>query len=336
MTHSSLPRAHDVRTPPSTQPVLLVVVDTEEEFDWSAPFSRANTSVSAMKHVGRAHTVFSRYGIKPTYVMDYPVASQSDGVRPLQELFQSGKCAIGAHLHPWVNPPHSEVVGPAASFTCNLPPDLQADKLRVLVDAVGEQFDRPPRVFKAGRYGIGRATTDILDRMGFQVDNSVCPAMDFTADGGPSFVDFDACPFFLTPALLECPCTVDFVGWLGPLGASGHRLAETPSLRRMRAVGVLSRLRAVRRIMLSPEGNTVEEMRTLAQVLYQRGLRVFTLSYHSPSLVPGHTPYVRSQKDLERFLACLDEFCEFFMHELKGRTTTAEELREEMMLESNR
>jgi hypothetical protein len=335
VTRLSLPRVHGVSTPASTQPVLLVVVDTEEEFDWGAPFSRANTSVTAMRHVGRAHTIFSRYGIKPTYVMDYPVAADPNGVRPLQELFESGQCAIGAHLHPWVNPPHSELVGPTTSYTCNLSPELQAEKLRALVDVIGEQFGRPPRVFKAGRYGIGTTTANLLDQMAFHVDHSVCPAMDFTPDGGPSFVNFDAYPFFLTPTLLEFPCTVDFVGRLGRLGPTGHRLADTPSLRRLRAVGVLGRLRAVRRIMLSPEGNTVEEMCTLAQVLYDRGLRVFTLSYHSPSLVPGHTPYVRNQRDLESFLACLDEFCEFFMHELNGRTTTSEALRKEMILESH-
>jgi hypothetical protein len=267
-------------------------------------------------------------------VIDYPVAAQMDGSKPLLELFRSGACALGAHLHPWVNPPHSETVGPEASFTCNLDPDLQAQKLEALTAVISERFDLRPRVFKAGRYGIGRATTDVLARMDYRVDSSVCPSMDFTPAGGPSFVAFDAQPFFLTPTLREGPCTVDYVGWMGPARRAVHRLADTPALERVRAVGALSRMRAVRRIMLSPEGNTLEEMCTLARVLHRRGLRVFTLSYHSPSLEPGHTPYVRTAQDLDRLLACLDGFCEFFMTELRGRTTTSEELRDEILLES--
>ena len=327
----SLPRTTDVTVPLSTQPVLVTVVDTEEEFDWAAPFSRANTRVTAMRHVSRAHKVFAKYGVKPTYVVDYPVAAQDDGVKPIEELYRSNVCAIGAHLHPWVNPPYSEMVGPSASFTSNLDPALQSSKLRALTDIIGERFNLQPRVFKAGRYGVSRTTTELVAGMDYLVDNSVCPRMDFTGAGGPSFVEFDARPFFLTPTLLELPCTVDFVGWLGPAGPAVHRAASASVFDRLRAVGVLSRLRAVRRIMLSPEGNTLEEMCALARGLYRRGLRVFTLSYHSPSLEPGHTPYVRSDRDLETFLSCLDGFCDFFMDELRGRTMTAEALRDELM-----
>ena len=35
-----------VRLPREQRPILLVVVDTEEEFDWSAPFDRRNTDVT--------------------------------------------------------------------------------------------------------------------------------------------------------------------------------------------------------------------------------------------------------------------------------------------------
>jgi hypothetical protein len=31
------------------------------------------------------------------------------------------------------------------------------------------------------------------------------------------------------------------------------------------------------------------------------GTEIFSLSFHSPSLVPGHTPYVRDQNDLAGF-----------------------------------
>jgi len=33
-------------------PLLVVVVDTEEEFDWNAPFDRKNTSVEHMREIG--------------------------------------------------------------------------------------------------------------------------------------------------------------------------------------------------------------------------------------------------------------------------------------------
>ena len=51
---------------------------------------------------------------------------------------------------------------------------------------------------------------------------------------------------------------------------------------------------------------------------------MFTLSYHSPSLVPGHTPYVRSAADLERFLDTLERTLDHVMGDLGGRPTTPE------------
>jgi hypothetical protein len=322
-----LPRTRDVRLRPSLAPQLIVVVDTEEEFDWGAPFSRANTAVTAMQHVDRVQSIFDRHGIRPTYVMDYPVATQAEGAEPLKAILARGGCTIGAHLHPWVNPPFSESVNRRNSFTCNLPVDLQRAKLLQLTDAIEGQFGERPRVFKAGRYGLGRATVDLLDALEYDVDNSVCPRMDFRDEDGPSFEQFSAEPFFLTRRLMEIPCTVDYTGWSRGLGPSLHRLASTREGSRLRAVGVLSRLGAVNKVMLSPEGNTFEEMRDLTRSLFARGCRTFTFSFHSPSVAPGHTPYVRTPADLRSFLDRVDRFCAFFLGEFKGLATTPQAFR---------
>ena len=56
----------------------------------------------------------------------------------------------------------------------------------------------------------------------------------------------------------------------------------------------------------------------LTTALARAGHQVFTLTYHSPSLVPGHTPYVRSTNDLEAFLKAISQVCEHFQKELGG------------------
>src|SRR5690349_4670914 len=60
----------------SGPPKLLVAVDTEEAFDWSKPYSRSETSVEHIKYQIRAQRIFECFGVKPIYVVDYPVASQ--------------------------------------------------------------------------------------------------------------------------------------------------------------------------------------------------------------------------------------------------------------------
>jgi len=52
-------------------------------------------------------------------------------------------------------------------------------------------------------------------------------------------------------------------------------------------------------------------MRAVARRLYSSGLRVFTLSLHSPSLEVGNTPYVRSPEDLRALQGSVSDFLDF-------------------------
>src|SRR5207248_11013421 len=92
------------------RPVLLVVVDTEEGFDWSAPFSAEQHSVSAMRRISLCQSVFESFGITPTYVVDYPIANDDHASDELCSFANQGLCIIGSHLQPWVNPPIVETL----------------------------------------------------------------------------------------------------------------------------------------------------------------------------------------------------------------------------------
>jgi len=311
---------------------LFVVVDTEEEFDWGAPFSRSSTTCRAMRSVHRVQEVLDRYGVRPTYVIDYPVATTPDGYEPLLDIQRDGRCAIGAHLHPWVNPPAEEPISGTNSFACNLAPALERDKMARLREAIGARFGAP-RVYKAGRYGLGAASVASLRELGFDIDVSINPHWDYAVYGGPSFTAFDARPFWFGAGapLLEVPCTTGYVGWTGSLAPPLHRVALTPALERLKAVGVLNRLGAASRIMLSPEGSTLAEMTRLTDTLLARGVRTLTMTFHSPSAAVGYTPYVRTQQDLDDFLGRIDGYLQHFFGRHQGTTNTIEAFRDQLV-----
>jgi len=320
------------RVDPTEKARLVVVVDTEEDFDWSRGFSRDHTAVRSMRWVGKVQDIFDAYHITPVYVIDYPVASQPDGYRPLQEIYASGRCLIGAHLHPWVNPPFVESVHRYNSFPGNLPPALEVAKLQLLSDCIGAQFGTRPTIYKAGRYGIGPHTAEILAEQGYAVDVSVCPHMDYSAEGGPDFTHSTVWPYWFgrRHRLLELPLTVGFAGLIRRWGTILHGLASRPAGARLHAVGVLARLGLVDKIWLSPEGYRSAEHVKLVRALYRDGLRVFSFAFHSPSVAPGNTPYVTSQSDLEVFLSRLHRFFDFFIGELGGLPTTPLELKRQL------
>src|SRR6266567_6156138 len=80
--------------PKDAGPFLLVIVDTEEEFDWQS-FSRSACNVGSIRQQVRAQHIFDRYGVVPTYAVDYAVASQEGGYGPLREILDAGRCGIG-------------------------------------------------------------------------------------------------------------------------------------------------------------------------------------------------------------------------------------------------
>ncbi len=310
------------------RPLLLTTVDAEEEFNWGRPFSRATTSVAAMRSQHLAHRVFERYGVVPAYMVDYPVASKPEGREPLLDLLQAGQCSIGAQLHTWVTPPFVERLSARNSHQSNLPAELELAKMQVLTAEIENAFGVRPRVFRAGRYGAGPNTAGILRQLGYQVDTSVLPCWSFRNGGGPDYRRNTAWPHWIGEGrdLLELPISAALVGRAAGLSARLTAPVFSRASERLSIPSALGRLGLLERIKLTPEGITVEEAKRLVRHMHGQGHRVFVLTYHSPSLEIGNTPYVQTQADLDRLLGWLDAFLEFFAGEMGGRASTWPEI----------
>lgn len=302
----------------------MVIVDTEEEFDWSAPLSRTNRSVNSVAAQSAAHEIFAKYGVVPTYVVDYPVAVTESSIGVLTDLLKAGVCEIGAHLHPWVNPPDVEDVNAFNSYPGNLPADLEREKLEVLSAAIENSIGFRPRVYKAGRYGLGINTAAILEETGYDVDLSVVPYTSFAADGGPDYRTFGASPYWFGAKrkLLEIPLTCGFAGVLATSGPRAFPALSSDLGMKLRLPGIAARLRLLERIRLTPEGIDHAAHRRLINSMLAEGHRVFAMTYHSPSLQPGNTPYVRDKADLKAFLGTLRRTLDYFLNEIGGKATT--------------
>lgn len=285
--------------PPSFGTRFMLVVDTEEEFDWSAPFNRDSRSVTAASAMDRAQHYFSGAGVRPLWVTDYPVIDDPRAGPMLARWQAEGRADIGAHCHPWVNPPYDEAVNEANSFAGNLPEALERAKVTVLRDRIAEVTGKPPVAFRAGRYGIGPNTGRILRDLGFRVDTSVRSRFNYGAQRGPDFRNLPLMPWRAGPggALIELPLSTAHVGplarWGGTLQPAAERLPPMGS--------VLARTRLFQRIPLTPEGVSVRQAISAVDRLIHDGLRLLMFSFHSPSLAPGNTPYVRSDADLRAF-----------------------------------
>ena len=311
-------------------PQLIVVIDTEEEFDWNKPVDRNSTSVTAMQYINRVQDVFDDYGITPCYVIDYPIASKAVSYKPLVDIYKDNRCEIGAHLHPWVTPPENEVLLPKNTYPGNLEKTLEYEKLKNLTDRICQNFDFQPIIYKAGRYGFGANTEAILKQLGYQIDLSYCPSFNHGSDGGPDYSDAHAEPFWFDDdrQLLEIPVSGSFVGSAGNSSKRLFNLAQ--NYKNFKLPGILSKLGIVDRLVLTPEGYTHEEHVKITRFLYHKGVRTFTWSFHSPTVMPGTTPYVKNEQDVKDFLDSFHQYFDFFFNTMSGVATTPTKLKSQL------
>ena len=293
------PAASDLITLDSGEaPRFWVTIDTEEDFDWDAPFARTGYRLASVPALAECQGYFDRAGVKPIYLVDWPIVADDRAAEILGAARNAGRCEIGAQLHPWVTPPYEEDVNERNSYTGNLPAELQRAKMTALRDAIRDRFGVQPTAYRAGRYGLGPDTAAMLAELGFRCDTSVRSGFDYHAGHGPDYRAAPLHPWWVKVgqgAVLEMPVTTVFGGLFGRAGRWLYHRTSSNSH------AALARLGLAERIALTPEGIPAERACIAIDIAIDLCLPVLNFSFHSPSLQPGNTPYVRSQADLDLF-----------------------------------
>ena len=197
---------------------LCVSIDTESDKGkgWR---SRRPLSFGGITDgvVQRLHPLFVRFGAKPTYLLSPEVMRDEASVTVFRRIAPS--CELGTHLHGEFAEPGAHEPERTDDFQRDYPPDIERQKLTYLTDLFIRAFDHQPQSFRAGRFGIGPASIGILESLGYAVESSVTPHMDWTSSGAPglAFLDAPSQPYRPDPTdpgrpgnanLLEVPVTI--------------------------------------------------------------------------------------------------------------------------------
>jgi hypothetical protein len=197
---------------------LCVSIDTESDKGrgWR---SRRPMSFDGIHDgvVKRLHPLFERFGAKPTYLLSPEVLRDEGCVETFRKLAPSSE--LGTHLHGEYAEPGASDPDVTKDFQRDYPPAVERQKLTYLTDLFIRAFDHQPQSFRAGRFGIGPASIGILESLGYAVESSVTPHMDWTSSGAPglSFRDAPSQPYRPDPTepgragsatILEVPVTI--------------------------------------------------------------------------------------------------------------------------------
>jgi peptidoglycan/xylan/chitin deacetylase (PgdA/CDA1 family) len=310
---------------------LLVGIDTEGDNQWSAE-ARANQTFENIYALPQLHALLARHGVRPTYVITHPVATDARSADVLRSLVNGGDCEIGAHHHAWETPPCTEEDIRRHPYASMLPrPQFEA-QLETLTNAIARAVGRRPVSYRSGRFGFAAGHVAGLERLGYQVESSVAPLFFETHKGGPEFVEAPLTPYFLaydnavragSSDVLEVPVSAALNRKLPRWLQHAYGRAPRPYTTRR----VLRALRLLRLRWLRPSYSSFDDMRTLARDLASWQEPVLNVLFHSSEAIVGGSPYNRTQAELDAFCDRLERFFAYTRKELGAIPATFSEFR---------
>lgn len=314
-------------------PALLVAIDTEGDNQWSVA-ARRHQTFENIYQLERLHEFFIGHGVRPTYVITYPVARDARSAGVLRSLVARGDCEIGAHHHVWETPPFGPEDVERHPYALSLSLDQFDAQLASLSSAVADVAGRPPVSYRSGRFGFSAAHVSSLERHGYLIESSVAPLFCERHKGGPDFTGAPLAPYFLaydeatrpgTSHLLELPISTALNRRVPAQKLVERWYAHAPwpytTKRALRWLGV-GHVRWLR-----PSYSSAEDMIALARGIMKQGVPLLNLLFHSSEAIAGGSPYNRTDADLSAFFDRLGRFLTFATRELGAVPMTFTEFR---------
>ncbi len=300
---------------------VVLTIDTEGDGAWT---QKDKVTVDNLRALPRFQALCERYGMKPTYLCTYEVV-RAETFAPLIAWQNDGRCEVGAHLHPWTNPPFVRQgavdidPGEYPGYPSELTPDRFHEKMRVLGGLITSRTGRAPTSYRAGRWGFSAEQIPVLLELGYIVDTSVTPLIDRRGEkgvraAGPDFRNAPVAPYRLDANDICAPGDTRL--WEVPVTI----VHSSPAMQKSAAVrGAWSKIRGGsgagllnRAFSLEPQwfrpypSMDAKKLARVYQCARDLGLRVVTMMLHSSELLAGASPSFPDEPSIEKVFAMLE------------------------------
>lgn len=300
---------------------LMITIDTEED-NWG-DYRIEGQSFENIKRIPYLQEMFEEFGVKPTYLITYPVATDEACISILKKILDDGKCEIGTHCHPWNTWPFEEEKNRENRMLCNLPAELQSKKIETLHKKIVNNFGTTPVSFRAGRWAFNEKTAQAILKLGYKIDSSVTPYTDWLGYYGPDYSDispneyrFNAENIILSSnngSLLEVPVTIGFLQHNFKLAS--RMLKSIKNYNKFKLIGFLNMVKILNKVWLSPEITDAKKMVKLTKSIIKNGIKILNMTFHSSSLIGGLSPFIKDKEDEEVFFKRIKDFLTFSKNE---------------------
>jgi hypothetical protein len=276
---------------------LCITIDTEPDCDIHWKRSNPLTFESVLVGIPQIlRPIWSKYEIKPVYFLSPEVVQNPDCCKVLKKEMELG-AEIGTHLHSEYIEPQKKYENPAATISAEFPclahsTEVEFAKIKNFTDLIEKNLGVRPVSYRAARYGADLDTIKSLEKLGYKVDSSVTPQINWSSSGGPDHSKAPHQPYFISPDNYYHP--------------GNSKILEVPiTISKKRFLLLPDKWFFYR--WLRPTHMTVFEMKLLVnKFLKKYDEPVLNMMFHSMEIIPGKTPFVKTALAQKAYITKLE------------------------------
>ncbi|MCP9757724.1 deacetylase [Aquitalea sp. S1-19] len=301
---------------------FLITIDTEGDNLWGdAPVITTKNA----HYLPRFQELCEQYNFKPSYLTNYEMA-----IDPTYQVFAKNVISrntgeVGMHLHAWNSPPLSPLIGgdPAGkAYLIEFPEAVIREKAEYMTSLLEDTFGVKMLSHRAGRWAFDTRYARILRELGYRVDCSVTPHVDWrqtrgAISGGTNYSAFQENAYFMDSddiskpgdsSLLQVPMSITrkYPAWVDALKGGIHTLRgkqKSPSLQWLR-----------------PRGGNAKGMIAAAEFALKSRKTHVEFMLHSSEFMPGGSPTFKDEEAIEQLYVDLETLFKFLRNYCKGQT----------------
>jgi hypothetical protein len=288
---------------------LIISIDTECDKDenWNIPHPITYRNIE----YGLEQTLiplFDKYGIKATYLLS-PEIIQNDNCVTKFKSFKN--IELGTHLHTEFIEPFA-IIDPTNTnaIQASLSKKVEHEKLYNLTALFKAKFGYQPLSFRAGRFGISKHTFAILNELNYKIDSSVTPFKTLYFDDRIiNNWGYKPWPYAIKGTkLMQVPVSIINTQFNTLPGFVLKQMQDKPNFLKkvFHKLGYTSQTQWFRPMRENGDG-LIATANAIINATPKNIVPTLNMMFHSNEILPGTSPYCKTQEDVNSFLSSLDE-----------------------------
>ena len=271
---------------------FIITIDTEGDNIWSYKAERNNLLLPETKNADslmRFQQLCEKYHFFPTYLVDYEMARSPVFIDFGRDIVKREMGEIGMHMHAFSTPPFYELAdlkGRGLAFAGEYPQDILYQKMEYMTKILQDTFQVEITSHRGGRWYLDKGILNILDKLGYKVDCTVTPGINWRLTKGQTGVSEGSDYSRYKPILYRI---------------RGTHLKELPMtiLNRIRFSVKKEKIFQSQKIWMRPNGSNLSDLLWLIKRIESSNVDYIEFMLHSSELMEAGSPTFRSRKDIE-------------------------------------